>query len=278
MKQNNIFSGKRFLRLLRQHILHSYSALLLGLVVGFGICFLVIAFLQFVGNPNQINDNEFLIIAIFGYVILGSFYISSAFSPFRNKERAQAYLMTPGTTLEKYLVEFIFYPLLYLLAFPVLYFIAYQLSTSFISMIKLDFIPFNLIDKFKELLITKEYSFEDGVITTKDVSILILWISAGFSLAMAFFLGASSFKKYVMLKTLLGLVVYFGACVWMFYYLIKVLKWGDYGISLGKSYLTPFGTGSGNPQAPIAFFSLWILCWGIIFSVVSFLKLREKEV
>ena len=279
MKQNAIFNGNRFLRLLKQHTLHSYTALLLGLIVGFGICFLAIAFLQYVGNPYQNNNNQFLIIAVFGYAILGSFYISSAFSPFRNKERAQAYLMIPATALEKYLVEFIFYPFLFLLVFPILYLLANQLSTSLISIIRLDFVPFDLIDEFSKILILKDYRIEEGVIVhTERVSVWVIWVSTSFSVAMAFFLGAASFKKYAMLKTLLGLIIYFGLCVWMFYFLMIKLEWGNYLLSSEETYLTPFGTDSGTKQTIISFISIWILCWGIVLGIVSFLKLREKEV
>ena len=267
-----MFSGNRFLKLFKQHTLQSYTGILLGLIVGFGICFLTIAFLQFVGVNNQSHNQQFLIIGIFSYALLGGIYISSAFSAFRNKEKAQAYLMIPCSTLEKFLVEFIFYPLLYLLLFPILYLVAYQLSTSFIFMIKLDFIPFDLIGESRKLLGIEGFHFEN------EVKIWILWVSASFSIAMAFFLGASSFKKFVMLKTLLGLVLYFGFCIWLFYYLISELGWGNYVLSSKECYLTPFGTDSGNPQTIIAFFSIWILCWGIVFSIISFLKLREKEV
>lgn len=275
-----MFSGKRFLSLLRQHILHNYKALLLGLLVGFGISFLVIAFLQFLNGANQSNNNEFLIILIFGYALLGGFYISSAFSPFRNKEKAQAYLMVPGSAFEKYLVEIIFYPLLYLLAFPLLYLIAYQLSSSFISIFKVGFVPFDLLGKIiSEFLVSEEYHYEDGVkIITAEIHFWILSASIGFSLAMAFFLGAASFKKYAMLKTLLGLVLYIGFCVWMFFYLMNELEWGQYRLSSYRSYMTPFGSGGANQQILINFFSICFLCWGFVLSVVSFLKLKEKEV
>ncbi|UJH92101.1 hypothetical protein LZ575_05740 [Antarcticibacterium sp. 1MA-6-2] len=280
MKQGSLFSGKRFFSLLRQHIFHNYMALLLGLVVGFGISFLVIAFLQFLNGNNQSSNNEFLIMLIFGYAFLGGFYISSAFSPFRNKERAQTYLMTPGTTFEKYLVEFIFYPLLYLLAFPILYLIAYELSSSLISIFKDGFLPFDLLDKINsEFLFSEEFMYKDGVkIIIEERPYWKLVASISFSLAMAFFLGAASFKKYAMLKTLLGLAVYFGLCLWMFFWLISELEWGQYSLSSHQSYLTPFGTGGVDQQKLINFFSIWILCWGLVLGVVTYLKLREKEV
>ncbi|PRX39055.1 hypothetical protein [Salegentibacter salegens] len=278
MKQSSIFSGKRFLSLLRQHLLHNYMALLLGVLVGFGISFLVIAFLQFVSGTNQSNNSVFLIILIFGYAILGGFYISSAFSSFRNKEKAQSYLMIPGSTVEKFLVEFIFYPLLFLIAFPLLYILAYQMSSAFISMIRFDFIPFDLLGELNEVLVFKDYSFENGVMThTENVNSWLLWASISFSLAMAFFLGATSFKRYVFLKTLLALVVYIGICVWIFYFLMNELEWGHYQISSQDSYLAPLGTGT-RTQTAVNYFSLCAFCWGLILSVISFLKLKEKEV
>ena len=278
MNQHSIFSGSRFLKLLRQHILHSQTALLLGLLVGFGICFLVIAFMQFVGRPDQSYSDQFTMIAVFGYAILGSIYISSAFAPFRNKERAQDYLMIPGTALEKYLLELIFYPLLFVVLFPLIYLGAYALSTSFISLIKPGFVPFDLISALKELFISKETILKDGQRVSVYVPLLILWVSAIFSFAMAFFLGAVSFKKYTMLKTLLCLGIYIGLCFGLFFLLIDQLGWSDYKLSNGESYLSPFSEKYKSDRAILTFFSGWLICWGMIFGLVSFFKLKEKEV
>ncbi len=279
MKQNAIFNIKRFGSLLRRHLLHNYSALLLSLLVVFGISFLVIAFFQYLGRNDQSNTQEYFIIFIFSYAILGAFYISSAFSSFRNKEKAQAYLMIPGSILEKYLVEIIFYPLSYLLLFPILYVTAYQLSSSFISIIVPEFIAFDLIGEIGKIMVSDVSRFEYGEkIVVGKLHIWILFVSISFSLAMAFFLGAASFKKYAMLKTLLGLAAYIGLCIWIIYWLMGVLGWSTYRILENESYLSPLGAGFGNDQVVINFFSICILCFGLTFSVASFFKLREKEV
>lgn len=278
MKTGSIFSLKRFFRLLKRHFFHSYKILLLGLLVGFGISFLVIAFLQFVNGSYQQYNSVFLVIGIFGYALLGGFYISSAFSPFRTKEKAQEYLMLPGTALEKLLVELIYYPLLFLLLFPILYLTAYEVSTSFITLIRPDFIPYNLKIEFLRILNPERGYFENGVDVSSKINLWPLWLSASFSIAMAFFLGAVAFRKQVMLKTLLALIVYFGLCIGLFYYFMSELEWGNYHISHEKSFLTPLGTGSRSEVDVIAFFSYLILCWGLMFSTVSFFKLKEKQV
>ncbi|RXG18384.1 hypothetical protein DSM03_1011066 [Leeuwenhoekiella aestuarii] len=278
MKTGSIFSASRLFRLSKRHFLHNYKVLLTAILVGFGISFLIIAFLQFMNGANQSGNTMFIVIGVLGYALLGGFYISSSFSYFRNKEKAQDYLMLPGTALEKYLVEFVFYPLLYLLLFPMLYLLAYELSTSFISIIKPHFIPFNLKEEFYEILVLEGYYTEDGVPITSRVNFLILWVTSSFSLAMAFFLGASAFKKQVMLKTLLGLAIYFGLCSLLLYYLMVELKWSNYDINDTKTFLSPIGSEDHSPKPIINFFSYWILSWGILFSVVSFFKLKEKEV
>ena len=278
MKTGSIFSLKRFLSLLKRHFFHSYKTLLLGLLVGFGISFLVVAFLQFVNGRNQQFNSTFLVIGIFGYALLGGFYISTAFSPFRTKEKAQAYIMLPGTALEKLLVEFIYYPFLFLLLFPILYLTAYELSTSFITLIRPDFVPFNLKSEFLHLLNPKRGYYENGFDVSSTINLWPLWLSASFSIAMAFFLGAVAFKKQVMLKTLLVLIVYFGFCIALFYYLMSELEWAHYHISNGKSFLTPSGSGLRSEVDMVAFFSYLILCWGLLFSTVSFFKFKEKEV
>lgn len=272
-----MFYPKRFLNLLRQYFLHNYTALILGLLVTFGVSFLIFTGMQYLGSNNQSNSNEFFIMFIFGYAILGALYISKAFSPFRNKEKTLAYLMVPASTLEKFLVELIFHPLLFLLAFPLLYLIAFQLSSAFTALVVANFVSFDLLGHVNEQLVSQNVSVKNGVRTvTSEVHFGILVAAIGFTLAMVFFLGAASFKKYAMLKSLLGLAAYIGLCVWLFYFLIAKLEWGEYDLT--DSYLTPFPKGGGIGQSGINFFSYWIFCWGLLVSVVSYFKLREKEV
>ncbi|MFC6861355.1 hypothetical protein [Zunongwangia atlantica] len=272
MGSNNIFNGKRFVNLVKQYLFHNYSGILLGVPVMFGISFLVIAFLQFVKRDNQSNDQEFFLIFVFAYIIIGAFYIGSAFPAFRHKEKSLSYLMVPGSALEKYLIQFIFYPLLYLLAFPLLYFSAYQLSSGFISIVNPNFIAFDLLDFYQNISVAR-ISNNGNIIS--EINYLSLQISIGFSIAMAFFFGATTFKKFATLKTLFGLVIYIGLCVGMMYFLLQKIGWAAYHPK-EELYLSPIG--NGGDHEIISFLILGIFSFGLIFSIVAFLKIKEKEV
>lgn len=272
MGSNNIFNGKRFVNLVKQYLFHNYSGILLGVPVLFGISLVAITFLQFINGDNQSNQEEYFLIFVFAYIVIGAFYVGSAFPAFRNKEESLSYLMVPGSVLEKYQVQFIFYPFLYLLVFPLLYFSAYQLSSGFMYVVNPNFIAFDLLDFFQNIIVTRIYS--DGNIIS-EINNLPLVISIGFSIAMAFFFGATTFKKFATLKTLFGLVIYIGLCIGMIYFIMENLNWGQYHPTEDGLYLAPIGS---KDQEIISFLILVCLSFGLIFSIVAFLKIKEKEV
>ena len=89
-----------------------------------------------------------------------------------------------------------------------------------------NFIAFDLLDFFQNIIVTRIYS--DGNIIS-EINNLPLVISIGFSIAMAFFFGATTFKKFATLKTLFGLVIYIGLCIGMIYFIMENLT--DKGFS-----------------------------------------------
>lgn len=281
MKENDVFSLRRFGALLKQYVLHNYLVLLMGVAVVLGLTVLVTGFFKYVGGAYQVNSREYFLIFLFGYFILGGFYISMAFSAFRAKEKAFGYLMTPGSLLEKYLMELLFYPVLFLVAYPALFLLGYELSTLLVSNIRIeDFAPFDLYGYLLEVCNPPRFQNVDGTMVEADpLKMWRIYGAGALAVSMTFFLGAASFTKYPLLKTLLLGVIYIAFCAWAAYFFMGILEWGsDYHLSREDSYLAPLGTEGGNDQIVIDFFSAFLVLFGAVFSVVSFLKLKEKEV
>ena len=281
MKTSNVFSTGRFGELIRQFVLHNYQSLLMGMLVVLGLSTIITGIFKIMGGVSQTSDSVHFALFLFGYFILGGFYISSAFSSFRSKEKAFGYLMTPGSVLEKYIVEFIFYPLLFVVLYPVLFMLGYELSTFIASVIRSNpFQPFDMLGFTDQVFYLRDFEIVEGEIReVSSTSAIGLGFSIIFAIAMMFFLGAVSFSKYPLLKTLFFSVVYVGVCTWLVYFFMGYLEWGrHFRLTSEDAFFSPIGSEGVENHTIVTFFGLFLLLFGIVFMVVSFMKLKEKEV
>src|SRR5690606_26690689 len=104
---NNIFNGKRFSLLWKQHFIHNTQFLILSSVTYVGVIFLVLSILQ-IGRKFQPHGLEtFHSYEVGFFIVFGFLYVGHAFPAFRSKETTINYLMLPASVLEKFVFEFI---------------------------------------------------------------------------------------------------------------------------------------------------------------------------
>ncbi|UOR04121.1 hypothetical protein MUN82_14350 [Hymenobacter aerilatus] len=118
---HNLFSFQRFGRLFRKHTAEHLREYLMGAAVLFGgilVLMLALSLLQG-GSMNADVQTIFFVVFLLG---AGTFFTSTIFQQFGSKNRAIAAFCLPASTLEKYLVGWLYSFVLFVLVYvPVFY-------------------------------------------------------------------------------------------------------------------------------------------------------------
>ncbi len=144
IKVTEYFSASRFAKLLKNDILLNYKNYLLTFVVALVVMYALLLF-NMVNELRIFDTNEYLTNFIICLVGLGA-YVGSAFPAFNSSKTTRTYLLTPGTTLEKYILQiflriivgvivfmFSFWAMSYLARFTALHFESVKASGVFID-------------------------------------------------------------------------------------------------------------------------------------------------
>ncbi len=260
---NNIFSGKRFLLLFKQHFIHNNKLLLYSIVAYVGVVFLILSIGQ-LGNDLQPHDLENFRGFLLAFVaIFGILYVGYSFPAFRSKENTINYLMVPGSVPEKFLIEFISRVGIIFILLPVLFWITFHLQGYFFTLF-MDF-TFNPIN----------ISF----LTNVDVPQIESWfwlstliISAvmlGFVLP---FTGAAMFTKQPLVKTLFSVAVIVIFYSTIIYIIVEPLGLSKYNPN-DSMWLIPI-----NEAEAFRFFACALVIANMVMLFVAYRKLKEKEV
>jgi hypothetical protein len=260
---NNIFNGRRFILLWRQHFIQNTKLLLLATGAYIAVIFIILSLVQ-IGNDLVPHDFETFRGFMLGFVgIFGVIYVGHSFPAFRSKERSINYLMVPASVTEKFLFELISRIGIILVLLPFIFWVTFHLQGYFLSMFSAYvFEPIGIVPVSGiELTRIDEFAW----LATMIISGVLL----GFVLA---FTGAAMFSKQPLIKTLFGLAV-----VMIFYF--------------GFTYIViePLGVGKYNPPDSMwllpksevgvfKFFSAALIAANLVMLFVAFRKLKEKEV
>lgn len=251
MRTNTYFNIHRFTNLLKRELHTNIKRSLLIIGAMFSI-FTIAAFLGFEigqGMQNEATFQEFHNWAFIAMLYIGGAFIASfSFIELRNKIKAHFYLMTPGSSLEKLLVNLTITLVGYFLFITLAYFI-YSVVFNWITAAIYGY-HFNLVN-FRE----------------KDVLDAIRFFVAFQSV---FLLGAISFRKYPVILTPIFVFV-LNFVVLGFTKLVSVFIFGD--INLNNQIILPGLNGILDFYARITiFYILPLVLW-----FVTYLKLNEKE-
>lgn len=124
----NHFNLRRFGLLFRRHTVEHYKSYLMSLMVLVGIMALVMGYITYVsGKLDAGLQDLFFMLFLVG---AGSIFTSTVFSDLGDQKKAISFLTLPASTLEKYLVAWVYSFLIYLLVYiPAFYLVASTLNS-----------------------------------------------------------------------------------------------------------------------------------------------------
>lgn len=259
---NNIFYGKRFLLLCRQHFIHNTNFLVLSTVGYVGVVFIVLSIAQ-VSNDVRPHELELFQAFLIGFVtVFGIIHAGHSFPAFRSKESTINYIMLPASVAEKFLFEFISRIATTLLILPLLYWVTFHLQGYFFNIFTDEiFRPIGL-----EYLVTME--------VPEGYHLLIYTlVSAGVLLALVLaFTGATMFTKQPLVKSLFAIAVIVMFFISYSYVVVMYLGVGKYNPP-ATMFLVP--TDEDNV---LKLMSFAFIATTMIMLCVAFMKLKEREV
>lgn len=265
MKQNKYFSPGRFARLFRNDLMINQKAYLFTLV-GLLIAVYAVTLLGMQkNNPTYIVNGLYLPNFIFYVLGIGAI-IGTAFPALKNQIKTSNYLLLPGSTLEKFMVQFVVRIVLFIPLALVIFWISVHLAkASLIPDPESGFDPsripdFHFSDLFKH------------VPTFRDKLVIVVSI---FSAASVLFAGSAYFARFALVKTLIFSGIIFGTALFsfvLFSHIFYPTETHGFQIQL-KTY--KINENLYNTQ--LAAYLLGGLSW-IFFLVFGYFKLKEKEV
>lgn len=265
MKQNKYFSQGRFARLFRNDLLINQKIYLFALV-GIGIAIYAFTYLIIRTNGGGFYRHDDYIPLILIYLMAIGALIGTAFPALNNQIKTSNYLLAPGSTFEKYMVQFVIRIVLFVPIALVIFWIGVHLA-------KASMIPnprFN-IDPSK----IQDFHFSDlfkSVPTLRDKIIIVISI---FSMASILFAGSVWFNRFALVKTLIvsGITVFVTICSFVLlshiFYPAETHGFDVHNVS--------YKIGEELYNTQLAAYLLGGLSW-LFFLPLGYFKLKEKEV
>lgn len=259
---SNHISISRISLLYKQFIFLSGKQILIvlgstaGLITGFH------AFMYFLNRnamgKTKIFDSYHITVFLFAFFAGCLIWCGQAFPGFRSKEKSMDYLMTPASSSEKFLFEFINRILIYIIVFPIIYWIFTNLVTGIFHMYYPDYQNY----KFGfEWLYSKMNSRE----ITLVLSLSLLMFTLPFT-------GATYFKNMPLLKTIIVVFILVGIYFGIGFMLVEVLDIQDY--SKANKRVLFIKSEEGAKLAGI--WAVWIAHATLL--TISYFRVKEKEV
>lgn len=224
MPLNNYFNLKRFALLLKQDLLINRTRYLLGLVI-LGLVVYIFSYLQLMSNQRNIllyaidsKQNEMykyynvvrIYSEIFNYYLFAmAIIIGTAFPDLSDKIKTSKFLLNPGSTFEKFLVQFVirvgyFLPLalgIFWIAIRLAKWSLTPLEEGIMAGVDPEIIPyFHFKDLFTDHWENKVW------LTQKILFVCIGFITCGSWL----FAGSTFFRGFALIKTVISAAIVFG--------------------------------------------------------------------
>lgn len=257
MENIQTFSLKRVYLLIQKTVYENAKFVLIGLSTIFGI-FSVILFLNALGDADAWQNMQGFYVA--GFVLSGLFISGMAFTSLRSKEKTMTYLSLPASTLEKFISEL----LITTVGFAIIY--------------TLIFYAFN----FVVFIIGAPFNLDANIINLFDLHVLegFMYYVIFQSILLA---GAATFRKVPLFFT--SFTLFIAGVIIMIVVVIIAFSMKDYfdgldhvNISLSDTHYDV----EGEMKNSFFLFKLpkfmFYYLTAPIFWVVTYLKLKEKEV
>lgn len=259
---SNQISLNRMALLYKQFIFLSGKQILIvlgstaGLITGFH------AFMYFVNQNHigktKISDDYHVSVFLFAFFVGCVIWCGHAFPAFRSKERSMDYLITPSSTFEKFLFEFINRILIYMIGFPIFYWIFTNLVTGIFHVYYPDY---------------QNYKFGFDVLSSKlsgrEITLAVSMALLAFTIP---FTGATYFKKMPLLKTIIIVFFLLGLYIGFGFMMAEVLDIHEYRKASGRLLFI----NNEEDAKLVGICTTWIAHATLL--TISYFKLKEKEV
>lgn len=216
MKFNDFFNLKRFLLLLKQDLLINRTKYGLT-IVGLGLIGYLVFYWFLNSNKDNmiryeytVSQNYFICFMFFSLVV--GVVIGTAFPDLSNKVKTSHYLLSPGSTLEKMMVQFMLRIGLFVPLALALFWIAIRLAKASLipgeSGLDPSLIPYF---EFRGLISNGHRLW--------DMWEILFFVFGLFSYGVCLFAGTTYFKRYALVKTVIFSAVLLGVIILFFLFL-----------------------------------------------------------
>ncbi len=274
MPFNNHFNFNRFVRLFQQDLLINRTKYLLA-ILGLGLITYLLTYWFLSSSKGSImsyaeNINNLYMVCFVFFMMGVGVIVGTAFPDLTDKIKTANYLLSPGSTFEKFLVQFLL---------RIGFFIPLALGIFWIAirLAKASLIP-EMINGTQFFNPATVPYFEYRLLVTRldklwDTWQILLMIFGFFSYGTYLFAGATFFKRYALVKTVvISIILFFSGILFsmllsnVFYSSPRFFDIEFYAFQVTENF----------DSTEFSLLSLSLLSW-IFFLGMSYFKLKEKE-
>jgi hypothetical protein len=265
MKQNKYFSTRRFVRLFRNDLMINQKTYLFG-IVGLSLAIYSIAFI-FMNNNKNFSEGIYSLLFTLFLMAIGVF-VGTAFPALKNQIKTSNYLLAPGSTLEKCLVQFVIRMVIFIPIALLIFWISVHLA-------KASLVP-NLANGFDPATAITDFHFKNLFIQIdpgQETQMLIISLFSGSTILFA---GSAFFNRFALVKTLIAAALVVGLVILSFV-LFSHIFYPDqvHGFNVHLNYYIVDGDRLNNHT--FLGYIIGGLSW-LFFLPLAYFKLKEKEV
>jgi len=265
MPQNKFFNPGRFARLFRNDLLINYKTYFLALaalaIASYAFVFL---FMRSFRTMHITDSASYYFVPMMVFILVILVVIGTSFPLFRNQIKESNYLLSPGSTFEKFMVQLFIRVVLFIPIAMLLFWVGEHLAKA--SLVA------DPVTGFDPLFIPDfSFSLFFDYLITRDILKVVFSL---FSVATLLFAGAVCFKQFALIKTLISLGIFIGAnyllCV-VLSHIFYPWETSGFNTALKSYYVDAVWT---NMQYYFAF--IGGLSW-LFFLPLAYFRLKERE-
>lgn len=252
---NQLFSFPRFAKYAMAQMRLRRKVLLL--IIASSFLTLLITTLLFLVANKRCNEDDWMALFFTTGGISALLLIGHSFPFFRNKETCMNTLMLPASSFEKFSYEFVVKIVLFTLLYPLLF----QLVAGIVPPIV------EFIHPERTVL---HFSFEPIIHIRKEFALPLICMGYLFAVSLAF-AGASSIKRYPLIKTIVFVGITILLIVGYFYLLVEKLN-----LITGIGYVA--GQAFGDDKSAFMWAFSFLGLSSLAAWIYAFFNLKEREV
>jgi len=265
MKQNKYFNSGRFARLFRNDLLINQKTYMFA-IAGISIALYLFSYFIMRSNNGSFHRTEDYIPLVFMYLMAIGVAIGTSFPALKDQIKLSNYLLAPGSTFEKFMVQFVIRIILFIpIALFLFWVIMHLTKATMFPNPERGFDPSLIVDFHFSDLFKNGPGFRDRV---------VIFVSI-FSLASLLFAGSAYFNRFALVKTIIITVAVIFLVIMSFVGFSHIFYPAEtHGFDM-KLKMYEITHDINNVQ--LAAYLLGCLSW-IFFLALAYFKLKEKEV